>query len=486
MNKLTMISIILGFFIAGSGFFLGLQRTKFFKNTIDMNKALTIKDIVPVVVIGSGAAGYPAALYTSRFKLKTVVILGNKPGGALTETTYVENWPGKEKILGPDLIKDLQSQAKEFGAALFADSVQEVNFSQWPFYIKTEGGKVIYALTVIICTGSTPRMLDVPGERQYWGKGVTTCAVCDAPYYADKEVVVIGGGDSAIEEAMQLAVYAKKVTILVRKGALRAAGSMQEHLHKYPNIEVIFNSEVRAIKGNDEHVTHIDLYNDVTKTVQEMPINGVFLAIGHDPNSRLFKDYLPLDSQGYISLPDRTQQTKIPGVFVAGDVADNRYKQGGTASGDGIKAGIDAALFLKEHGFSYDIMEKMKPNFFDSTQESILHIAEIQTIGQLDKLIKETDGLVVVDFYAPYCPSCMRMLPALGAVAYDLVDKVVFVKSDISMQREIADRYKVETVPYLIVLNKNEIIAKTNNAMSKKELSAFMLDLIEKKDAKVS
>ncbi len=483
MKKLNVILLVGVLSIASFAVGFSLKKWWPFATTslnINMQEALQTKNIVPIVVIGAGPAGYGAAGYAARERVKTIVILGNKPGGALTETTYIENWPGEGKIMGSDLMTNLQQWAKKFGAEMIADSVQELNLNQWPFKITLENGKALYALAVIIATGSIPNKLQIPGEDTYWGKGVTTCSLCDAPYHKDQDVVVIGGGDSAIEEAMQLSAYAKKVIILVRGSAMRASASMQQHLTEYPNIEVRFNISVKSIEGDGNKVTGITIQDNTTKTTSPMPISGVFLAIGHLPNIKIFQSYVTFDKQGYIVLPDRTQKTFIPGVFIAGDVADNRYRQAITAGGDGVKAGIDAVKFLQEHGFSNQIAQAMEPNFFNSEAEGSLHVTEIKTLKELEEIFDDNEGLVAVDFYAPYCPSCMRMLPAVEAVGYQLVDQVTFVKVDMSSSNELADYYHVPSVPCLLVFKDKKLIARYNEAMSKKELYDFMINLIQK------
>ena len=279
-----------------------------------MSKIVGQESIVPILILGSGPASLSAALYGARLygaQGKVVVIAGNKPGGALTETSYIENWPGRSKILGTDVMNDLKAQAVQFGAEIVSDAAERVDFSQWPFEVVTESGKTFRALTIIIGTGSTPRLLGIPEKKEYWGKGVTTCAVCDAPFHQGKEVVVIGGGDSAIEEAGQLVPYAKKVTILVRKDHMRASAAMQARLHDYPSVEVKFNTEVHAIIGDGDQVASVELFDTKSNTQSTMPVSGVFLAIGHDPNVALFKNALKLDPENTIYLEGRTRQPQF-------------------------------------------------------------------------------------------------------------------------------------------------------------------------------
>ena len=227
----------------------------------------------------------------------------------------------------------------------------------WPFRIITEGGQTIHALSVTISTGANPRKLNIPGEDAYWGSGVTSCATCDAPFFKGEEVVVIGGGDSAVEEAMQLSKYASQVTVLVRSNKMRAASRMQNRLKEYKNVAVHYNLSPKEIVGDGTKVTGIKLHNSVTQKDSVMPISGVFLATGHDPNTKLFECQISLTKTGHIELDTRTQQTSMPGVFAAGDVADNRYRQAIVSAGDGVKAALDAIQFLQEIGLNPDISE---------------------------------------------------------------------------------------------------------------------------------
>lgn len=320
---------------------------------------------IPIAIIGSGPAGTAAALHASRSLLVTVVFQGNLPGGLLTQTSDVENWAGVEKASGMTIMDKDRKQAEEFGALFADDVITDIDVNAWPFKLQTESGATYYALSVIIASGATPILLDVPGEKQYFGSGVGTCALCDAPFFKQKEVVIVGGGDSAVEEAMQMSAYAKKVTMLVRKDKMRAAEASQKMLKDYPSITILYNTQVKEVKGDGKKVTGVVLLNNKTNETTDFPLDGVFIAIGHEPNTALFKGKINLDDKGYVLLQDiqeagsnsvmRTQATSVSGIFAAGDCHDHRYRQANTASGYGTAAGIDAINFLKERGFNSQI-----------------------------------------------------------------------------------------------------------------------------------
>ncbi len=286
--------------------------------SISMSALTGKSNVVPIAVIGSGPAGLSAATYAGRSKHQTIVFEGHKPGGLLMDTTWVDNWPGSAPAMGPDIIEGLRTQAEKAGAIFLPYAVKSVDFSVWPYALTTEEGLTFYALSVVIATGATPKTLNVPGEKEYWGHGVTACAVCDAPFFRGEEVVVIGGGDSAVEQAIQLAPYAKKITVLIRKNRMRAAQSMQDRIKNYEHISLHYHVDVLEIVGNNEGVTGVKLYNNKTENEEFLPATGVFLAIGHTPNSSMFKDKLEVEFDGYIRTMSKSQETSVSGVFVPG------------------------------------------------------------------------------------------------------------------------------------------------------------------------
>lgn len=426
-----------------------------------------IKNIVPVVVVGSGPAGLSAALYTARSALYTVVFQGEKPGGQLTTTTYVENWPGTKKMLGTELIAQNRAQAEKFGAVLATGKIEAADLSVWPFKLTTDEGHEINALSVIIATGATPKRLDCPGEEEYWGKGVTTCAVCDAPYFKDKDVVVVGGGDSAVEQASLLVSYAKNVTMLVRGPAMRAAPAMKQRITESHKIKVLYNTEILKITGNNhpgkaKEVTGIELKDKATGKVTSMSIDGVFLAIGHTPNTQVFSKYVATNPEGYIVLPNRSQATSIPGVYAAGDVADYVYRQAGVAAGDGIKAALDAGMFLQERGFNDDLAKALEKNYYEANPDTaVLKLTKITTIKDFTAIASKHDYLVV-DVGADYCSSCHALLPLLESTAAKLKDKAHFVQINLSDNpKELVEKLAIKgSIPQVLIVKNGKVVKR--------------------------
>lgn len=446
----------------------------------DLAKALTVENVVPVAIIGSGPAGLSAALYVARAGMKAFVFGGPTPCGQLTQTTFIENWPGREKVLGVDLMDDVKHQAEFFGACIINDTITWVDFSQWPYSMKTEEGREFKALSVIIATGAHPKVLSIPGEKKYWGKGVTTCAVCDAPFFGGKEVVVVGGGDSAAEQVFELAPYVKKITMLVRGEEMRAAKLMQQRVLAYDNVVIEYNKRINGIYGDETDVKSIEIYDSKTHAVETRPIDGVFLAIGHNPNSDVFKKDLKVDELGYLVMEGRSQQTSKKGIFAAGEIQDRTYRQAAVAAGEGIKAALDCTSFLYEIGFNSKIGKELEENFFETFSDEHIELQEINFLADFNKHVIEQQGLVVIDFYSKTCPGCIRMLPSLESLAHHLKDKITILKCNVNNSIQILRELKfkrglqVKSVPAIFIFKDGKFLARTNSVMSKKELFTFV------------
>lgn len=298
-----------------------------------------------VIIIGSGPAGLTAAIYTTRANLKTLIIAGGKWGGQLMLTTLVENFPGfPEGIQGPDLMNNMRKQAEHFGTEIVEEDFVGADFSSKPFKIKT-GSNEYEGKSVIIATGADTKWLGVPGEMEKIGRGVSTCAPCDGPFFRNKNIIVVGGGDSAMEEAIVMTNYAASVTLVHRSETFKASEIMQKRVKENPKIKLMLNSEIKEILG-DQVVDKVKILNNKTNETTEMPIDGVFVAIGHIPNTKVFQG-IDLDERGFVKVHDH-YKTNVDGVFVAGDVHDAEYKQAITAAGYGCAAALEAEKWLNK------------------------------------------------------------------------------------------------------------------------------------------
>lgn len=314
-------------------------------STCSQDKGLFMK--YQVAIIGSGPAGLTAGVYAARGNLSTIVIEGNQPGGQLTTTTSVENWPGETSILGIDLMEKMRDHAKKYGCALVQKAITKVDFSSQPYKLYTDSNDVIEADTVIIATGSSNKKLGCTGEDEYFSKGVATCATCDAPFYNGKEVIVVGGGNTAVTEAEHLLHFASKVTIVHILDQLTANDPIKDKVLENPKASFIYSSTIVEIKGDGQRVTEIVVENQNDKSRTTVKADGVFVAIGFNPNTQLFKDQLEVDQYGYLVLKGHTQTSK-EGVFAAGDVADFLYRQAITSAGMGCMAALDAQRYLSQ------------------------------------------------------------------------------------------------------------------------------------------
>lgn len=315
-------------------------------------RKMTERSHVKVLIVGSGPAGYTAAVYSARAMLEPMLIQGMQPGGQLTITTEVENWPGETEIQGPELMVKMEEHARAMGAEIVTDLVTALDLGQRPFTATCDSGRVVTADAVILATGAQARWLGLPSEEKFKGFGVSACATCDGFFYRNREVVVIGGGNTAVEEALFLTRFASKVTLVHRRDSLRAEKILQNRLFAHPKVEVIWNHELAEVTGVDTPMG-VDgaVLRDVTSgEMRRIAADGVFVAIGHAPASELVKDQLELHNGGYVRVEPGSTRTSIPGVFAAGDLTDHIYRQAITSAGMGCMAALDAEHFLAAQG----------------------------------------------------------------------------------------------------------------------------------------
>ena len=305
-----------------------------------------------VLIIGSGPAGYTAGVYASRAMLEPILVQGNEPGGQLTTTTEVENWPGDTEVQGPDLMIRMEAHAKAMGCEIIGDIISNLDLSQRPFTAKGDSGTVYTADAVILATGARAKWLGLPSEEKFKGFGVSACATCDGFFYRSQEIVVIGGGNTAVEEALFLTNFASKVTLIHRRDEVRAEKILQDRLLKHPKIEPLWFHQLDEVIGTDSPlgVEGVRVKNVKTGEITEIACKGVFVAIGHSPATELVKDVLETHSGGYVVVEPGSTRTSIPGVYAAGDLTDDTYRQAITSAGMGCMAALDAEKFLAENG----------------------------------------------------------------------------------------------------------------------------------------
>lgn len=443
----------------------------------DLEALKTQKNLIPVAIIGGGPGGLSAAFNAARERFHTVLFQGPKLGGQLMDTNYVENWPAISRDLGSDIVHRIEQQAEKVGAVIVPETVVDVDCSKWPFKLTTDAGTHVYALSVIIATGAQPRKLNVPGEQEYWGKGVASCTLCDAPFTKDQDVVIVGGGDSSIEFGISVAPFAKSITLLTRNNALQASARMKKRLAKYPDIKILPNVKTVKIDGDGSHVTEIEIEDLVTGETKKLSTQWVFLSIGQEANTQMLRDQLAVNKEGCIILPTKSQQTEIPGIFAAGRVSDSKYKTGIIASGEGLKAALDAIGFLESIGFEEQTEEELEKNLYNYQNKTpvIEHeIADVESEAAFENRLQAAKNALVLELYSPMCPHCRAMEPVVEKAAHALKGEVDIVRADVNKITPLVKKYKPTSIPTFIVIKNNQEVGRTSGQMSEESLINFL------------
>ena len=440
-----------------------------------------------LVIIGSGPAGYTAAIYAGRANLKPLMFegfqVGGLPGGQLMTTTEVENFPGfPEGITGPQLMDRMKAQAMRWGAELHMEDVTSVDLSQRPFVIKSDDREVL-ANSIVIATGATARRLGLPCEGQFWSRGISACAICDGatPLFRGATLVVIGGGDTAAEESIYLTKYGDHVHMLVRTDKMRASKAMQDRVLANPRITVHWNTEPIDVVGNDDHMTGVKVKD--TKTGEESTIDakGLFYAIGHTPNTSLFKGQLDLDDVGYVVTQHGSVETSVEGVFAAGDVQDHEFRQAISAAGTGCMAAMLSERWLSFNGLVQEFGKTEAQK--SAEEETVAHVPEVHHVPSefdvaetrhegglaLRKLYHESDRLIVVKYVSPNCGPCHTLKPILNKVIDEFNDRIHFVEIDIDKDPDIAESAGVMGTPTIQFFKDKGMVAEVKGVKQKSQ-----------------
>lgn len=449
---------------------------------------MTSPTVENLVVIGSGPAGYTAAIYAARANLKPVVFegfqAGGLPGGQLMTTTEVENFPGfPDGVTGPQLMDRMKAQAVRWGAELFTEDVTFVDLSQRPFIIRSEE-REIRAHSIVIATGATAKRLGLPQEHTFWSRGITACAICDGatPIFRGTELAVVGGGDTAAEESVYLTKYGSHVHMLVRGEKMRASKAMQDRVLNNPKITVHWNTEPIDVYGETDHMKGVHLRNTKTGEESQLHVKGLFYAIGHSPNTSLFKGQLELDDVGYIKTQHGSVETSVEGVFAAGDVQDHEFRQAITAAGTGCMAAMLAERWLSVNNLVQEFRqaEVVEEVAAGTPAETIVVVPESESdfdplvthhVGgfALRKLYHESDRLIMVKYASPQCGPCHTLKPILKKVVDEFNDKIHYVEIDIEQEPEIAEAGGVTGTPTIQFFKDKGLVGELKGVKQKSQ-----------------
>ena len=438
-----------------------------------------------LVIIGSGPAGYTAAIYAGRANLKPVVFegfeVGGLPGGQLMTTTEVENFPGfPAGITGPQLMDKMKAQAERWGAELYTEDVISVDLSQHPFTVRSEE-REFKTNSIVIATGATAKRLGLPSEQEFWSRGISACAICDGatPTFHGANLAVIGAGDSAAEEAIYLTKYGDTVNMLVRSDKMRASKAMQDRVLDNPKITVHWNTEAVDVFGDEKHMQGIKIRNNKTGEESKLDVKGLFYAIGHTPNTSLFKGQLELDDVGYIVTKPNSVETSLEGVYAVGDVQDHEFRQAITAAGSGCMGAMLAERWLSAQGLIQEFRQnpennELKPEKEEKTTadtEADFDINLTRHIGSyaLRKIFHDGDRPLMVKYVAPGCGPCHTLKPMLNKVVEEFDGKIHFVEIDIDKDREIAEQAGVTGTPTVQIFKNQELLHEVKGVKQKSQ-----------------
>ena len=446
---------------------------------------MTNPTVENLVIIGSGPAGYTAAIYAGRANLKPIVFegfeVGGLPGGQLMTTTEVENFPGfPAGITGPELMDKMKAQAERWGAELYTEDVISVDLSQRPFTVRSSE-REFKTNSIVIATGATAKRLGLPSEKEFWSRGISACAICDGatPLFRGAELAVIGAGDSAAEEAIYLTKYGDTVNLLVRSNKMRASKAMQDRVLSNPKIAVHWNTEAVDVFGDAEHMQGIKIRNNKTGEESQLQVKGLFYAIGHTPNTSLFKGQLELDDVGYVVTKGSSVETSVEGVYAVGDVQDHEFRQAITAAGSGCMGAMLAERWISAQGLIQEFNQKednkelttQKEEKTTADTEEDFDINATRHIGSyaLRKIFHDGDRPLMVKYVSPGCGPCHTLKPMLNKVVDEFDGKIHFVEIDIDKDREIAEQAGVSGTPTVQIFKNRELLQELKGVKQKSQ-----------------